>query len=235
MTTFYELSGDDKRLPYAAEYLQNYGLERVDDMSKADFAVAGVNPVGISECSAKIIYAGNVKGNNVIDYTKDEAFAVENAFYTAEGAICIAVQGSPLSLINSSVLLVGYGRISKALHRLLSAYTTNITVCARNDVQRALAGMNGANAIDFDELDCRYDFIFNTVPHPVINERELRTCNDDTLIIDLASFPGGVDMHFAGALGVNTVVARGLPARLSPKSAGEAVAKAIIKNKEVAL
>ena len=75
MTTFYELSGDDKRLPYAAEYLQNYGLERVDDMNKADFAVAGVNPVGISECSAKIIYAGNVKGNNVIDYTKDEEIA----------------------------------------------------------------------------------------------------------------------------------------------------------------
>ncbi|MGN0516712.1 hypothetical protein [Eubacterium sp.] len=235
MTTFYELSGDDKRVLFACEYLQKHGYEKVNDMNKADFAVAGVNPVGIDECSAKRIYAGNVKGNNVIDYTKDEAFAVENAFYTAEGAICIAVQSSSLSLINSSVLLVGYGRISKALHRLLSGYTPNITVCARNDAQRTLAGMNGADAIGFDELDCSYDFIFNTVPHPVINERELRTCNDDTLIIDLASFPGGVDMHFAGALGVNTVVARGLPSRLSPKSAGEAAAKVIIKNKEVAL
>lgn len=235
MTTFYELSGDDKRVSFACEYLQKHGYEKVNDVNKADFAIAGVNPMGIDECPAKRIYAGNVKGNNVIDYTKDEAFAVENAFYTAEGAICVAVQSSSSSLINSSVLLVGYGRISKALHRLLSGYTPNITVCARNDVQQAIARMNGANAIGFDELNCRYDFIFNTVPHPVINEMELRTCNDDTLIIDLASFPGGVDMHFAGALGVNTVVARGLPARLSPKSAGEAVAKVIIKNKEVAL
>lgn len=235
MTTFYELSGDDKRVSFACEYLQKHGYEKVNDVNKADLAVAGVNPVGIDECPAKRIYAGSVKGNNVIDYTKDEAFAVENAFYTAEGAICIAVQSSSLSLINSSVLLVGYGRISKALHRLLSGYTQNITVCARNDAQQAIARMNGAIALDFDELSCRYDFIFNTVPHPVINERELRTCNDDTLIIDLASFPGGVDMHFAGALGVNTVVARGLPSRLSPKSAGEAVAKVIIKNKEVAL
>lgn len=235
MTTFYELSGDDKRVSFACKYLQKHGYEKVNDVSKADFAVAGVNPVGIGECPAKRIYAGNVKGNNVLDYTKDEAFALENAFYTAEGAICVAVQSCSLSLINSSVLLVGYGRISKALHRLLSGYTPNITVCARNDAQQAIARMNGANAIDFDELNCRYDFIFNTVPHPVINERELRTCNDDTLIIDLASFPGGVDMHFARALGVNTIVARGLPARLSPKSAGEAVAKVIIKNKEVAL
>ncbi|WP_178667358.1 NAD(P)-dependent oxidoreductase [uncultured Eubacterium sp.] len=235
MTTFYELSGDDKRVSFACEYLQKHGYEKVNDVNKTDFAVAGVNPVGIDECPAKRIYAGNVNGNNVIDYTKDETFAVENAFYTAEGAICIAVQNSSLSLINSSVLMVGYGRISKALHRLLSGYTPNITVCARNDSQQAIARMNGADAIGFDELNCRYDFIFNTVPHPVINERELRTCNDDTLIIDLASFPGGVDMHFAGALGVNTVVARGLPSRLSPKSAGEAVAKVIIKNKEVAL
>ena len=79
--------------------------------------MTGVNPPSLDAYRDFHICAGNVSGDNVFDYTKNERFAAENAFYTAEAAVCIACQNSDLSLVNSNVLILGYGRIAKALHR----------------------------------------------------------------------------------------------------------------------
>lgn len=237
MTNFYVASFDDKRVAYASDYLQEFGYKAVNNLSKADFVLTGVNPPSLDAYRDFHICAGNVLDDNVFDYTKNECFAAENAYYTAESAVCIACQNSDLSLVNSNVLILGYGRIAKALHRFLTPYTSHITVCARNGVQRTTAVMNGASAITLDELteQNNFDFVFNTIPHPIINERELRLFKKDTLLVDLASFPGGIDVHFAESLGLNLIVARGLPAKYSPKSAGKTVAKAVIEHMGVRL
>lgn len=237
MTNFYIASLDDKRVAYACDYLQKHGFSAVDNLSKADFVLAGVNPENLDAYKEFSVFAGNVSGDNIFDYTKDERFAAENAYYTAEAAVSIATQNSNISLINSNVLILGYGRIAKVLHRFLTPYTSHITVCARNSVQRSTAKMNGAKVISFDELvkQNTYDFVFNTVPHPVLNEKELRSFKKDVLMIDLASFPGGIDVHFAESLGLNLIVSRGLPAKFSPKSAGITVAKTVIEHMGVRL
>lgn len=237
MTNFYVASSDDKRIAYASEYLQNYGCTEVTSLSNADFVIAGVNPKNLDDYKNYLVFAGNVNGNNVFDYTKDEIFAAENAFYTAEAAVSLAIQNSDLSLVDSKILLVGYGRIAKALHKFLSAFSSNITVCARSEIQRTSAKMNGAKTVTFGDFSNKnnYDFVFNTVPHPVLNERELRSFKQNVLIIDLASFPGGADVHFAKSLGLNLIVARGLPGKISPKSAGRAVAKTVIAHTGVML
>ncbi len=235
MTTFYIASLDDKRILYASEYLQKHGFSAVDNLSKADFVLAGVNPENLDAYKDFSVFAGNVSGDNIFDYTKDEYFATENAYLTAEAALSVANQNSCVSTVNSNVLILGYGRIAKALHRFLTPFTNNVSVCARNRIQLLTAKMNGANAITFDELVNQYDFdfVFNTVPHPVLNEKELRLFKKETLLVDLASFPGGIDVHFANSLGLNLIIARGLPAKYSPKSAGEAVAKTVIEHWEV--
>ncbi len=235
MTTFYVASLDDKRILYASEYLQKHGFSAVDNLSKADFVLAGVNPENLDAYKGFSVFAGNVSGDNIFDYTKNEYFATENAYLTAEAALSVANQNSCVSMVNSNVLILGYGRIAKALHRFLTPFTNNVSVCARNRVQLLTAKMNGANAITFDELVNQYDFdfVFNTVPHPVLNEKELRLFKKEALLVDLASFPGGIDVHFADSLGLNLIIARGLPAKYSPKSAGEAVAKTVIEHWEV--
>ncbi len=226
---FYCPDLSDKRIIYAKNHLQKLGYEAVEDSKYADFVLLGVNP-DKSLLNFNIpIYAGNIYGDNIYDYTKDETFAIKNAYLTAEGAVSLLVSSSEKSLVNSSVLITGYGRISKALEHLLSNYTKNITICARNINQRTLAVCNGSKVINFDDLqnESNYDFIINTVAHPVLNEKELASVSKNTLIIDLASFPGGVDKHFAKANGLNFLVARGLPAKYSPIDAGIVVAQTV--------
>ena len=215
----------DKRIVYAADYLEDKGYKRVNKTDNADFVLLGVNPdIDLLEYHIPV-FAGNVSKDGVSDYTKDEAFAIKNAYLTAEAAVALAIQKSGFSLINSSVLITGYGRIGKALHHYLSVFTNDITVCARKDSARSLAVQTGAKAYNFDILNERnnYSLIFNTVPHPVFNDKELSLINKDTLIIDLASFPGGVDVHFAKNQGLGLIVARGLPSLYSPISAGYVV------------
>lgn len=231
MTNFYLPSLDDERLKYAGEYLEKLGYKCVHSFDKTDFTLLGVNPKDSDLYTEKPVFAGNICANNVFDYTRDESFALENAFLTAEGAIAKAVENSKTTLINSNVMITGFGRIGKALLTLLNPYTNNIFVCVRNDVQKTNARMLGAKTISFSELNqlSKYDYIFNTVPHPIFNKNELSTLSKDSLLIDLASFPGGVDSHFAKLYGINLVIARGLPAKYSPKTAGEVVAKAVHK------
>lgn len=230
MTYFYTVEDTDKRLQYAKQYLEANGFISAKTPEKADFILMGINPKDFISYTSKPVFAGNVSACNVYDYTKLEAFALENAYLTAEGALALAVNESKRSLVNSKILILGYGRIAKALCSYLKAFSKEITICARNENQLLSASLNGFNTINFDELKIRndYDFVFNTVAHPVINEFELRALKKDCLVIDLASFPGGVDKMFARALNINLIEARGLPARFSPETAGEVVAKAVI-------
>ena len=230
MTYFYTVEDNDKRLHYAKAYLEKNRYICAKTPEKADFILMGINPKDFLNYSSKPVFAGNVCANNVYDYTKLEDFALENAYLTAEGALALAVNESDGSLVNSNILILGYGRIAKALCSFLLPFSKRITVCARNETQLLSARLQGFNTISFEELKLKneYDFVFNTVAHPVINEYELRALKEDCLLIDLASFPGGVDKMFARALGVNLIDARGLPARFSPKTAGEVVGKAVI-------
>lgn len=221
----------DKRVIFAMHYLEEKGFEKVEKEENADFVLLGVNPSNLYLNYSLPVLAGNVSKNNVFDYTKSEEFALENAFLTAEGALSLAISESEISLINSRVLIIGYGRIGKALHRYLAAFSGDITVCARKAEALIFAQCICAKAISFNDLNNLegFDFIFNTVPQPVLGGEELSTADKNTVIIELASFPGGIDKHIANHLNLRYIEAKGLPSKYSPESAGRIVGKAVEK------
>ena len=51
----------------------------------------------------------------------DPVFVHENAVLTAEGALCAAMRDTPFALVDAHVMVVGYGRIGRALTERLSA------------------------------------------------------------------------------------------------------------------
>ena len=108
----------------------------------------------------------------------------------------IALSGMCYRLAGTRAVILGYGRIGKALHKYLNTFTKNITICARSEEARCCAFLNGAESIDFLKLNnlIKFDYIINTVPHPVLNKKELSSVSKSALLIDLASFPGGISL-----------------------------------------
>ena len=69
--------------------------------------------------------------------------------------------------------------------------------------------------------------IFNTVPAPVIGEELLSRQGPDTLLLELASAPGGIDRAAAEKRGLFLLDAPSLPGRFSPKASGELIKEAV--------
>lgn len=157
------------------------------------------------------------------DYFAREELAVLNAIPTAEGAIQIAMEELPITLHNARVLVIGFGRLGKALAPRLRALGARVWVSARRYEQRAAAESMGLDSEGMERLAdwlCSYDLVFNTVPAPVLGLEELAALKGGALVVDLASRPGGVDMDAAATLGVRVVWALSLPGKVAPVTSG---------------
>lgn len=157
------------------------------------------------------------------DYFAREELAVLNAIPTAEGAIQIAMEELPITLHDARVLVVGFGRLGRALAPRLRSLGARVWVSARRHEQRAAAECMGLGSEGVDHLPdwlCSYDLVFNTVPAQVLGVEELAALKEGALVIDLASRPGGVDMEAAATLGVRVVWALSLPGKVAPVTSG---------------
>ena len=164
------------------------------------------------------------------DYFAREELAVLNAVPTAEGAVQLAMENLPITLHSCRALVLGYGRVGRALARTLQGLGAFVTVGARRYEQLAQAESDGCTAQKLEDLAgwlCGYDVIFNTVPALVLNDRLLRDLKQECLVIDVASKPGGVDLKIAGELGVPVIWALSLPGKVAPVTAARAIRQTV--------
>lgn len=192
-------------------------------------AVRAEQPVfggGISEEIAAAFARRNVRA---FDYLTREELAVRNAVPTAEGALQLAMEELPVTIDGASCLVTGYGRIAKVLSSMLVSLGATVTVAARKCADRAWARVQGCRAVHTDELAQLppFDVIFNTVPTLLLDRRVLTGIDPHTLLIDLASRPGGIDFNAAADLHLKTIWALSLPGRVAPKTAADIIRSTI--------
>ena len=171
-------------------------------------------------------------GVELIDYFAREELTIRNAIPTAEGCIGILMERRVRTLWGSPVLVTGYGPVGQALAVRLTALGARVTVAARRASQRALAQSQGAAAIPLTGLAAAapgFDTVVNTIPALVLTRPVLAALQPGSLIVDLASRPGGTDFAAAAALGHTALPALSLPARCAPESAGEYVADTVLE------
>ncbi|MBQ1517200.1 MAG: dipicolinate synthase subunit DpsA [Clostridia bacterium] len=170
---------------------------------------------------------GNYENSTVLDYLDREELAVFNAVPTAEGALEIAMRNYQKTINSSSCLVAGYGRIGKVLSKMLYSLGANVTVSARKLNDLTWIRLNGYNPIHTSEIakSGKYDIIFNTIPSMIFDEDVLSKIAAGSLVIDLASAPGGVDFDACAKLQIKVIHALSLPGKVAPVTAGE-----IIKN-----
>lgn len=172
------------------------------------------------------------RGICVVDYFKSEAFQIKNAYTTAEAAIFVAMNNMKKNLRASRFAITGYGRIARNLADMLLNFGAEVTVLARKESDLAWASLRGARArkLTYDSifgLKDGYDIIFNTVPTYLFMEDFLCQMDKDTLIVDLASAPGGIDVSAAKRCGARVLWAASLPGKYAPVSAGELIAECV--------
>jgi dipicolinate synthase subunit A len=164
------------------------------------------------------------QGLFVIDYFDREELAVANAVATAEGAVKLIMEETPITVCGAKCLVIGYGRIGKILSHRLRELGANVTVSARrySDFQWIRAfGCTPADTGQLRDILGRFDIIVNTVPARLLGEELLRRVRPGALCMDLASKPGGMDFAAASRLGLKAMWALSLPGEIAPETSGE--------------
>jgi len=111
---------------------------------------------------------------------------------------------------------------------MLQGIGAHVTGVARKPSNLARAVEMGFRAVQLADLEneiSRAEIIFNTVPHLILDRVMLEKVARDTVIVDLASIPGGTDFEYAALLGIKALLAPGLPGIVAPKTAGRILAQ----------
>lgn len=174
--------------------------------------------------------AQELRGLTLLDYFDRETVQIANAVPTAEGAIMRLMEETHTTVQGSRCLVMGYGRIGKALAHRLKLLGADVTVAARGSGDMAWIKACGLRAVSSGEccVGLRfYDAIFNTVPAPVLPEDAYSRIRPDCLLMELASPPGGFCKNAVKDIGLRLLVERGLPGRIAPMTAAKVIREGI--------
>lgn len=198
---------------------------------------------GSDKPKVKLIYGGVIGdeyaslfsnlGIRYIDFMKIEELAVFNTIATAEGIIAEAITNKDTNLHGSECLVLGYGKCAKTLANKLKGIGANVTVAARKTMDLTTASSLGHSTLNISSLEKHiygFEYIFNTIPAMILDEKVLSQVNSNALILDIASAPGGIDKFAASKLGLNVIHSLGIPGKYAPESSGYELAKYLIES-----
>lgn len=177
------------------------------------------------------------KGFPVFDFLDDPSLALLNAHATAEGALMYAMEATDTTLFGRNIAVIGYGKIAERLCRLCLSFGANVTVFARREESRMLTRLHGADALPLTPEHARtlshgFDIIFNTVPARIIPKETARALPSDTLYMELASAPFGIDAEDARSSSAKVIWAASIPGKYAPVTSGEAIAGLLLSRLE---
>lgn len=156
--------------------------------------------------------------------------AIYNSIPTVEGAIMMAIQHTDFTIHGSNVIVLGLGRTGMSVARSFHALGAKVKVGARKTEHIARINEMGLTPFFTAELENvveNADICINTIPHKIIKANVLAKMPSHTLIIDLASKPGGTDFRYAEKRGIKAILAPGLPGIVAPKTAGKILANVL--------
>ncbi|MCD7894175.1 MAG: hypothetical protein LUG60_10850 [Erysipelotrichaceae bacterium] len=141
-------------------------------------------------------------------------FIRNNSILTAEGVISYLISHRRYPLYESHILVTGYGHCGKAIVDLLEGFHAEVTVAVRNQNLQDDIELKGCHYISLQDIDLiDTDILINTIPHVIIDENLLNRANRNIMIVDIASYPYGIDHHTALKLNLNSQILPSIPCR----------------------
>lgn len=246
------VAGHDARQRAAAQALRLAGFRVVgpEAAAQAEYVLLPMSQERVSDEVARILQTARpgtillagrpgvplqraVREANLpmLDYFQRPELECLNAVPTAEGCLAMLLQIRQRTIWESEFLVLGYGRVGRAVARRLGLLGGHVTVAARSAEQRANARCAGHHAEPLSALSKllpSFDTVINTIPAPVLTRAMLQKLPPEALVLDLASLPGGTDFAAAAALGIRAEHALALPGKCAPRTAGTLIAQTVL-------
>lgn len=163
-------------------------------------------------------------------YAGSDAFLQMNADISAEASVYEAMQQTKNTIMNMTVLVIGYGLFGRATARRLKALGADVWVAARREQPRIQAQNDGMRAIaiaDMPSIAEHISIVLNTVPAHVMERSFLNALSKEACILELASAPYGFAKEDAEALHIHPLILPALPAKYAPHTAAQALANVV--------
>jgi dipicolinate synthase subunit A len=167
---------------------------------------------------------------DLVELFQRDDIAIYNSIPTAEGALMMAIQHTDITIHGSQCMVLGFGRTGFTVARMLQNLGAHTKVGVQLAAQFARAfemGFQPFYTTDLQNQVSTVDIIFNTVPEAIITAHIIARIPSRTVIIDLASKPGGTDFRFAEKRGIKAILAPSLPGLVAPQTAGRFLANSI--------
>lgn len=156
--------------------------------------------------------------------------AIYNSIPTTEGTIMMAIQHTDFTIHGSKILVLGLGRVGMTVARTFAALGARVLVGARKTEHIARITEMSLTPFHLKNLGEHVkdaDICINTIPHEIVTASVISKMPTHTLIIDLASKPGGTDFRYAEKRGIKALLAPSLPGIVAPKTAGQILANVL--------
>ncbi|GIM47855.1 dipicolinate synthase subunit A [Collibacillus ludicampi] len=171
-------------------------------------------------------------GLRLIKLMELDEVAISNSIPTAEGAIKMAMEHTDITIHGSKTVVLGFGRCGVTLARVAAALGAKVKVGARKDADLARIYEMGLEPFHLSEIMKNLqeaEVIFNTIPAPILTAEVLARVPKTSVIIDIASAPGGTDFRYAEKRGIKAFLAPSLPGIVAPKTAGQIIARSLCR------
>ncbi|GER65675.1 dipicolinate synthase subunit A [Weizmannia acidilactici] len=149
--------------------------------------------------------------------------AIYNSIPTVEGTIMMAIRHTEFTIHGSNVAVLGLGRVGMSIARAFHHLGARVKVGARKSENLARITEMGLKPFHLKQLEQEVkdiDICINTIPHLIVNASVIQKMPAHTLILDIASKPGGTDFRYAEKRGIKALLAPSLPGIVAPKTAG---------------
>lgn len=172
-----------------------------------------------------VAQAAQLAGVGLYEMKDDRSLAISNATSVAEAVLRLLIEQTERVLPEHRILVLGYGATGSALADDLLGIACQVSVAARRRDSQERIRQRGARPVDFaarnDEFEAA-DIVVNTVPSTDSLPTASFSTLNGSLIVDIASPPGGLDHAAAADAGLNVIWARGLAGARGPVSVGDA-------------
>lgn len=130
---------------------------------------------------------------------------------------------------NNKICILGYGNIGQRLYKKLNQEEIDIVV-GEIDETKLKSGLKIFDTKDISEFTKQTmdsDIIINTVPSNILSENIAKNISEKTYILDVASYPHGIDKCLLDKYTLNYDLYLGIPGKYKPEETADILIKKI--------